>query len=142
MTVNDGDLFTHLDYGFTGGAYGSIGSLTWLDLNGDGDVDGGEPPIEGVTVSLIDDRNGDGAWDPDGADDIFGTADDEPILETAATDPTGSYLFTGVPLSADYLVDVSDIGGVLARDSHDADGPIEIVCKQPNVISPFARSSD
>jgi uncharacterized repeat protein (TIGR01451 family) len=112
-TVNDGDLFTHLDYGFTGGSYGSIGSLVWLDLNGDGDVDSGEPPIEGVTVSLIADTNGDGVWDPDGADGIFGTADDEPTLETATTDPAGNYLFTGVPLSADYLVDVSDIGGVL-----------------------------
>ncbi|MFQ5348958.1 MAG: C25 family cysteine peptidase, partial [Thermoanaerobaculia bacterium] len=136
VTVNDGDLFTHLDYGFTGGTTGAVGDRVWLDLDGDGFRDTAgpqpEPGLEGVTVSLVRDTNGDGVWDPDGADNLFGTTDDEQILETATTDMSGVYAFSGVPLSdagdgdagdADYLVDVTDIGGVLTNLAKTAGAP-------------------
>ncbi len=123
VTVNDGDLFLHLDYGFTDGTTGSIGNKVWLDVDGDGDRDAGEAGLEGVTVNLIRDTNADGAWQPAGADGLFGTADDEVVVASTVTDAAGDYLFTGLSLSdagdgdagdADYLVDVTDIDGVLA----------------------------
>jgi fimbrial isopeptide formation D2 family protein/uncharacterized repeat protein (TIGR01451 family) len=70
---------TDVDFGYRGTA--SIGDRVWLDRNGDGVQDAGEPGIGGVTVYL--DLDNDGARDAD-----------EPF---AVTDATGNYLIDGLP---------------------------------------------
>lgn len=55
-------------------AYSSIGDRVWHDLNGDGLQDSGEPGLQGVTVNLIDPRDGS-------------------IIESQLTDSQGEYLF-------------------------------------------------
>jgi hypothetical protein len=58
-----------LDYDFgyvydnPGGASGSLGDRVWLDLNGDGVQDAGEPGIDGAVVNLYYDFDGDGDLD-------------------------------------------------------------------------------
>ncbi len=93
LDVEAGSDYYFLDWGFDGGTFGSIGDTIWLDENGDGVENAGEPGIEGVTVNLLD------------AGGV--------IIATAVTDDQGNYDFTGVP-AGDYTVAVSDIGGVLA----------------------------
>ncbi len=81
--------FLDADFGFVPPApLGSIGDFVWLDLDGDGVQDPGEPGIAGVTVNL------DG---PGGA-------------QTAVTDVTGFYLFAGLA-AGDYTatVDVTTV---------------------------------
>ncbi len=92
MVEADVDYY-FLDWGFAGGTFGSIGDTIWLDEDGDGVEDGGEPGIAGVTVNLLD----------------VGGA----IIATTTTDDQGGYDFTGVPAGT-YSVAVSDIDGVLA----------------------------
>ncbi len=79
----------------------SIGDFVWDDLNGDGVQDGGEPGIDGVTIDLIEDTNGNGVIDVG-----------EPVLATTTTAGGGAYDFTGLA-AGDYIVDVTDTGGVL-----------------------------
>jgi protocatechuate 3,4-dioxygenase beta subunit len=64
-----------LDFGFV--PIVSVGDFVWLDTNGDGVQDSGEPGLAGVTVSLYD--------------------ADETLLATTVTDANGNYLFTGLP---------------------------------------------
>ena len=99
----DGGLWLHDDAGQN--LLGEVGNLVWLDANGNGMLDGGETPLGGVSVDLIRDTNGDGIWDADGADNMLGTPDDEPIIATVTTESAlngtygsnGNYVFTGVP---------------------------------------------
>jgi LPXTG-site transpeptidase (sortase) family protein len=81
---------------------GSIGDFVWNDLNGDGVQDGGESGINGVTINLINDLNGNGIID------FF-----EPLLGIQTTAGGGAYDFTGL-IAGDYIVDVTDTGGVLS----------------------------
>ena len=68
-----GVSITDADFGF--GAKGSIGDLAWLDLNGNGMQDIGEPGIPGIKIQLIQ--------------------DDEILAETE-TDLYGHYMFEGI----------------------------------------------
>jgi hypothetical protein len=61
---------------FTVNTAGSIGDLVWLDSDGDGTRDGGEPGIDGVTLTL---RRG------------------ATVVGTATTAGGGAYLFNNVP---------------------------------------------
>ncbi len=63
----------------------SIGDRVWFDVNGDGVQDVGEPNLAGVdvTVTYL------------GADNTFGTADDEVFTDT--TDASGLYLIEDLP---------------------------------------------
>jgi uncharacterized repeat protein (TIGR01451 family) len=65
----------------------SIGDRVWLDSDGDGVQDGGEPGIAGVTVELKD------------ASLV--------VIATTVTDANGEYLFTGL-FPGTYTVDVDD----------------------------------
>ena len=89
--VNDLDQ----DFGYTGA--GTIGDTIWLDLNGDGTLDAGEPGIPAATVSLI------GA----GADGILDTGDDLDY-GTQTTGSDGTYLFENLP-AGPFRVDVADL---------------------------------
>ena len=92
---------------------GTIGDTVWLDANANGVNDGplgadgiagtddDEPGIEGVTLDLYLDTNGDGRLQPG-----------EPRVNSSVTDNTGMYLFDQL-LAGDYIVDVSDDAGLL-----------------------------
>ena len=96
VVVNGDEVFTNVDFGYVPSAGTAvIGDRVWADADGDGIQDPGEVGIGGVTVQLR------GA----GADGIFGNGDDV-IAATTATDPDGTYLFTGVP-PGQYIVQVS-----------------------------------
>lgn len=66
---------------------GQIGDRVWYDLDGQGDQDGGEVGINGVTVHLYN-----GTCGPAG-----------PAIQTKTTSGDGGYLFTGLP-AGDYCV--------------------------------------
>ena len=92
---------------------GTIGDTVWLDTNANGINDGAlgadgiagtdddEPGIEGVTLDLYLDTNGDGQLQSG-----------EPRMDSTVTDNTGAYLFEQL-LAGDYIVDVSDEAGLL-----------------------------
>ncbi len=96
------------DFGYTGTA--GLGDLVWVDVDGDGVVDPGEPPIPGAGVTLT--------WA--GVDGLLDTADDVALPEVV-TDADGLYGFTGLPAGTfrvavtsgipDGLVPVFDLDG-------------------------------
>lgn len=75
----------------------SIGDTVWLDENGDGIEDPGEPGIGNVTVELWTDPDGNGDVTLDGV--LYGTL---------TTDSTGYYDFLNIP-AGNYVVFVTDI---------------------------------
>ncbi|MBS1968412.1 MAG: DUF11 domain-containing protein, partial [Chloroflexi bacterium SZAS-1] len=91
LNLNAGQARTDVDFGYRG--TGSLGNFVWLDQNGDGVQDSGEPGIAAVTINLT--------WA--GLDHTFGTTDD--ITQTTTTDTAGAYLFTGLP-AGEYRVSV------------------------------------
>ena len=82
-----------IDFGFYGDL--RLGSTVWLDDNGDGDQDAGEPGIAGVEVQLMDDNGN--------------------VIATTTTDADGTYLFENLA-PGDYVVMISDtqLAGPLA----------------------------
>ncbi|MEM1179709.1 MAG: SdrD B-like domain-containing protein [Acidobacteriota bacterium] len=105
-TVNlaAGATFQDADFGYdAAGGQGAIGDLVWHDLDADGARDAGESGLGGVSVVLWRDADGDGMIDP-GSDNL---------VRSTVTDSTGRYEFTGLP-DGDYIVDVTDVAGVLA----------------------------
>jgi hypothetical protein len=101
VTITAGQDYNNGRFGYRDSLTASIGDYVWIDLNGDGVQDIGEPAAVGVTVDLIDDLNGNGLIDGG-----------EPVLSTDTTDGSGAYDFTG--LAGDkYIVDVTDTGAVL-----------------------------
>jgi len=122
------DLDQDFGYEPTPGSAGSIGNLVWLDNNADGVNDGAdgpdmtpgtdddEPGIEGVTVDLYEDTNGNGLVDAG-----------EPLVASAVTDANGNYLFPNLPTNngagADYVVDVTDENNVLEGYWHSLGAP-------------------
>lgn len=98
-----------VDFGYRGApGAGSIGGTVWSDRNASGLKDGAETNgYAGVTVYLYWDANSNGTVDPG-----------EPALARALTDASGNYVFTNLPVDAgaggaSYIVDVSDVGGIL-----------------------------
>ena len=71
----------------------NISGTVYLDRNDDGDQDGGEPGIPGVTVTL------EGA----GPDGVFGTGDDLPPV-TVTTDANGDYSYGGAITGQNYRI--------------------------------------
>ena len=108
-TVTLGAGIDHVDADFGYRGDGSIGDFVWLDLDGNGAADAGDPGIEGLTVELT--------WfGPDGA-----PAGGDDFLFQTVTDASGGYLFDGLP-EGSYQVDV--VGGLpaLVTNSYDEDG--------------------
>ncbi len=90
----------------------SIGDLVWFDVDGDGVVDAGEPPLAGVDVVVT----------YLGANGVLGGGDDETV--TVSTDADGRYLVDRLP-GGNYRVDVLEsdpqfIAGLVP--SYDRDG--------------------
>ncbi|WP_162142098.1 SdrD B-like domain-containing protein [Ilumatobacter coccineus] len=71
------------DFGIGGGA--TIGDEVWLDLDGDGERDLGEPGLTGATVTAT----------YLGADGVPGGGDD--VVFTTTVDDAGNYLFDDIP---------------------------------------------
>ncbi|MGQ9829265.1 MAG: SdrD B-like domain-containing protein, partial [Roseiflexus sp.] len=113
-----GTTRTDVDFGYRGTA--SIGDRVWLDRDGDGVQEDGEPGIGSVTVYL--DLNNNGSRDPD---DPF-----------AVTDTAGNYLIDGLPAGT-YTVRVDSgtlPGGIDA--TYDLDG-----AGTPGVVTGVTLSS-
>jgi large repetitive protein len=91
VTLTPGQTNDSIDFGYQGTS--AIGNLVWLDMDGDGAIDAGEPGIAGVVVTLT--------WA--GPDGVLGTADDQ--VMTTTSDANGNYAFTGIP-GGNYRVDV------------------------------------
>jgi hypothetical protein len=72
----------------------SLGQRVWIDLNGDGKQDGGEPGVPGATVTLL-------TTDGQVAKDVFGN-----VVAPQTTDTDGNYLF-GSLREGSYLVKVT-----------------------------------
>ena len=112
VSLADGEVNLDQDFGYTADVPGSIGNQVFNDTNADGEyqpdgVDGiagtadDETPIEGVTLDLYQDTNGNGQIDPG-----------EPKIGSTVTDAAGNYLFAGLP-GGDYNVKVTDEDGKL-----------------------------
>lgn len=128
VLLSPGDLFLNVDFGYQplAGATGSIDGSLWFDANASAtaSADSGEYGLAGVTMALIHDANSDGLWDLDGADDVWGTADDEPVIAAAITGADGGYSFSGLGLDTAYIVWVNDTDAVTLNwaQTYDADG--------------------
>jgi uncharacterized repeat protein (TIGR01451 family) len=72
-----------------------IGDTVFLDWDGDGTQDAGEPGMQGVTVTLFRDADGNGSF--------------ETLIGTRVTDGGGVYLFTGLAAGS-YQVSVPAAG--------------------------------
>lgn len=104
VTIQAGEDYDDADFGFL--LTGSIGDTLWIDANGNGVQDAGEPGIAGVTLELYEDTNGN-TWRDAG----------EPIVASAITDSNGNYLFTGLT-AGHYLSKVTDMYLALAGLTH------------------------
>ncbi|HQY32824.1 MAG TPA: SdrD B-like domain-containing protein [Actinotalea sp.] len=95
------------DFGFV--AETGVGDRVWLDQDGDGVQDPGEPGIPGVEITVTS----------AGADGVLGTADD--IVRTTTTGVDGAWSVTGLPA---VLTRVEVTGGLPAGlgATFDADG--------------------
>lgn len=74
----------------------NLGDRVWYDDNVNGIQDNGELGVEGVTVNLYVDTNGNGIAEPNGADG--------PSIATDVTDANGFYLFEGL-FPGEYFVE-------------------------------------
>jgi hypothetical protein len=72
---------------------GAIGDSLWVDVDGNGVQDPGEPGLGGVDVKLYSDPDGDGIYDN--------------LVATTTTAPDGSYIFDNLAPDA-YVVVVND----------------------------------
>ena len=111
VLLDPGETDLDQDFGYVGDA--SVGDLVWLDVDGDGTQDPGEPGLPGVTVTVTS----------PGSDGVLGTDDD--IVVTTVTDADGGYVVDGLPgvtTTVSYAPD--DLGAGLVPDSDlDGDSP-------------------
>ena len=91
-SVKDGDVRMSLDFGYKGGNPASIGDTVWIDTNGNGVRDAGEPGLSGIGLNLY----------TTGVDGIGGNADDQ-FVAFNTTDANGQYTFS-VLLPGEYYV--------------------------------------
>ncbi len=106
IVVAPGDAYLNADFGYNFPAGHTIGDTVFMDADGDGVVDAGEPGIAGVTVTLLD-----GSGNP---------------IASTVTDANGQYAFPGLP-DGSYTVWVNDARNVLGGLSavSDPDGGLD-----------------
>ena len=80
----------------------SLGNQVWFDADNNGMLDAGEEPIEGVTVELFVDADGDGVPDDTNGDGVVDSAD---AVATTTTGADGEYLFEDLQ-PGDYVVGI------------------------------------
>jgi fimbrial isopeptide formation D2 family protein/uncharacterized repeat protein (TIGR01451 family) len=97
LILGVGDVRADVDFGYTRSeiapAFASVGDRVWLDRDGDGTQDAGEPGLSGVRVNLT--------WY--GLDDLPGGGDD--VTYSQVTDADGEYRFTNLPVGT-YLMTI------------------------------------
>lgn len=100
IVLTNGENERNIDAGFifSQPATNSIGDRVWLDSDGNGNQNGTEPGISGVTVTLY-------------------AADGLTIVATTVTDANGNYLFTGLPALANYIVGLTLPAGMTYTSS-------------------------
>ncbi|WP_275426280.1 SdrD B-like domain-containing protein, partial [Nocardioides daejeonensis] len=86
-----------LDFGFQPKPV-SVGNLVWLDTDGDGVQDPGEPGIPGVKLTIVD-KNG---------NPVTTDADGNPMSPEVTTDANGHYVFANLPPGEKYTVKVDN----------------------------------
>ncbi|MEZ5145347.1 MAG: SdrD B-like domain-containing protein [Acidimicrobiales bacterium] len=98
VALSAGQVVTDADVGLTSTpvATGSIGDRVWSDTDRDGVQDPGEPGLNGVTVTLLRDGDGDGVY--------------ETTVATTTTAGDGNYLF-GKVVPGSYRVVVTPPAG-------------------------------
>ena len=101
MTIVANTLNTTLDGGIAS-TRSALGNFVWMDDDGDGVQDAGEPGVAGVTVTLY--RPG------FGLDGIAGNGDDALPVASMITDQNGQYLFSNL-VAGTYEVEFSTIPG-------------------------------
>ena len=101
-----------LDAGISS-ARAALGNFVWMDTNGNGTQDAGEPGIPGVTVTLY--RPG------FGLDGIAGNGDDAQSVASMITDQNGNYLFSNL-LPGTYEMEYSTIPGGAVFTQHNTSG--------------------
>ena len=96
----------------------ALGDVVWVDVDGDGIQDAGEPGLAGVTVTLFDDLDvqvGSMVTAADGSYGFSGLAlGDYYVVFDLSTVPGGGYLFTTPNVGADDTVD-SDADPITGR---------------------------
>ena len=112
---------------------GSIGDTVWIDVNGNGIQEPGEPGIGGVDLTLYD----------AGADGKCSTGDDQLIASTT-TDANGKYRFDKVDAGV-YCVDVMNAtlpAGLTLVSGTDPNGPITLAEGQNYKDADFGYQAD
>jgi protocatechuate 3,4-dioxygenase beta subunit len=114
VTVNAGAGRTNvsLDAGLRPVTTAMLGNYVWIDNDGDGVQDAGEPPVPGVTVSLFFDANNDG--------DFLDAGENLPVA-SMITNQNGEYLFTNLN-PGNYQVQFSTIPGGLNYTAQNTPG--------------------
>jgi len=108
LEVGCGDSYDDLD--FLNARYLSIEGNKWEDLNCTGEHDEGEPPVEGITIELLQ---------------------EDVVIDTTTTAADGSYSFTGL-LPGTYTVrEVLPEGWYPKNPDDGAYEDIVLVCGQP-----------
>jgi uncharacterized repeat protein (TIGR01451 family) len=97
VTVTGGNIFGAYDFGYRRAGTSSIGDTLYADWNGNGSQGSGEEGIANVTITLINDVNGDGIRNC-GTDTICGNADDVDLVRAVTTtNASGNYTFSNLP---------------------------------------------
>ena len=118
ISLTPGQIRTDIDFGYTG--QNSVGDTVWYDVNGDGVQDTGEGGIEGLTVTLSADIDGDGVYE---------------YTNTDITDADGQYLFDYLP-AGDFTITVTP--PVNSVPTYDQDG----TTLTPDNTTPFTLGAD
>ncbi|MFW2381176.1 MAG: DUF7507 domain-containing protein, partial [Acidimicrobiales bacterium] len=103
LTLPEDTTIVDVDFAYT--ATGSIGDTVFIDLDGSGTQESGEPGVGGVDVTVT--------WH--GPDGVVGGGDD--LVFTTTTAPDGTYLVSGLP-AGDFtvVIDSADIPVGLSGD--------------------------
>jgi len=97
LALNETNLTA--DFGYQPGGAGSIGDKVFEDVGNDGQFDvGADTGIDGVTVRLYEDTNGNGVIDPG----------QDALIATTTTGGGGNYSFTNLDPTRHYIVQVDD----------------------------------
>ncbi len=127
VTVVDGDEYLDADFGYNWGdangntGTGAIGDQVWIDADGDGIQQYGEPGLGGVTLTIYYDSDGDGDIEI-GTDTPYTAAVDQngnSGTGTTTTEDDGSYIFSNLP-AGQYVIVATAPGGYTQTGDPDA----------------------
>lgn len=98
VAASGGNFYPNRNFAYRPSGALSLGDSLYVDWNGNGVQDAGEPGIANVDVLLYEDTDGNGVADP-GVD---------ALISTTVTNSSGVYGFTGLP-AARYVVEVNTL---------------------------------